>query len=631
MTARLPTSGGDDGTWGDILNAYLLISHASDGTLNSNVVGTAQLQNNSVTNAQLDVSTQTIVASVASKYVKPGGGIPSTDLSGAAQTNLAAASTAVQSVNGKTGTSVSLAASDVSAAQSLVPTSAKTSAYNAVSGDFIPVDASGGAVTITLPTTPADKTRIGVKLINVAGLNTAIIAAGGSDVFNKAGGSASLSLSLLNQGMLLQYASSTGIWYVQADDLALTQLDSHSASLLAGVPITNPNGLRRWRAALADGLNAEAPIVCVGDSHTFGQNANGSMTANPSDNAADSQLNYVGQLRQLLSRTYGDPGEGFILSNPARDNRVVAVGGGTFSSPGQAVSIIHNNYRLTANSQNLTIAIPTGNGITRLGVIQSNNSGDAAVTWSQNGNSMGNVSAVSGSGVPFNTYLAVNPGDSIVITGPASGQNTILGFSFRTTQTAGVVVHRIGAGGYTQGFMLGGDYNGQLGTLDGSSFFTTGQQQANVSAHYTWAGAKGLVLIMYGTNEQTNQLGSAGLHNGITPTIFQSGLQTTVNQIVADGWCALLVSPCPSGSENHTVGAAPLTSYATAMKTVAAITDHVACIDIGDLWGTGSTAVTAASAAGLRDAGSSHPTRSGYGDEARNIYKVINATTPLGN
>lgn len=30
--ARLPIPGGDDGTWGDILNNYLSIEHNSDGT-----------------------------------------------------------------------------------------------------------------------------------------------------------------------------------------------------------------------------------------------------------------------------------------------------------------------------------------------------------------------------------------------------------------------------------------------------------------------------------------------------------------------------------------------------------------------------------------------------------------------
>jgi hypothetical protein len=48
---RLPTPGGDDGHWGEILNDFLGIVHATDGTLAAGSVG----------NAQLDTPTQTKV------------------------------------------------------------------------------------------------------------------------------------------------------------------------------------------------------------------------------------------------------------------------------------------------------------------------------------------------------------------------------------------------------------------------------------------------------------------------------------------------------------------------------------------------------------------------------------------
>ena len=86
--SRLPQPGGDDGTWGEILNDFLEVAHNSDGTLANNVVGTNQIQGGAVTNAQLDSPTQT---------------------------SLTKANTAVQSVNGKSGTAVTLAAGDVSA------------------------------------------------------------------------------------------------------------------------------------------------------------------------------------------------------------------------------------------------------------------------------------------------------------------------------------------------------------------------------------------------------------------------------------------------------------------------------------------------------------------------------------
>lgn len=48
MTARLPVVGGDAGNWGTILNTFLSVSHFTDGTLNSGVVGSSQLQSSAV-------------------------------------------------------------------------------------------------------------------------------------------------------------------------------------------------------------------------------------------------------------------------------------------------------------------------------------------------------------------------------------------------------------------------------------------------------------------------------------------------------------------------------------------------------------------------------------------------------
>src|SRR5665213_809252 len=130
-------------------------------------------------------------------------------------------------------------ANQISAAQALTPTAVKnngSSPYSAAAGDFVPVDTTAGNVTVTLPTAPTDKTRIGVKHIIQGGTNTVSITAGGSDVFNKAGGSTSLTLSLPNQGLLLQYASSSAIWYVQADDLPLSSLAQLASPAFTGTP-----------------------------------------------------------------------------------------------------------------------------------------------------------------------------------------------------------------------------------------------------------------------------------------------------------------------------------------------------------------------------------------------------------
>jgi hypothetical protein len=116
----------------------------------------------------------------------------------------------------------------------LTPTAVQTAAYTANPGDFVPCDTttawnspSAGLSTVTLPTAPADKTVIGVKIVASAGtVNAVTFACGGSDVINVASGSQSGTLSLLDQGIILQYAAGPGIWYVYGDDLPLSQLKS---------------------------------------------------------------------------------------------------------------------------------------------------------------------------------------------------------------------------------------------------------------------------------------------------------------------------------------------------------------------------------------------------------------------
>lgn len=86
--ARLPIVDGDDGQWGDILNDFLLQAHNSNGTIRNTGI-------------------------VASKYTKPGSGIPKTDLTSAIQTSLELADSSVQDVNGHSGPNVTVTKNDI--------------------------------------------------------------------------------------------------------------------------------------------------------------------------------------------------------------------------------------------------------------------------------------------------------------------------------------------------------------------------------------------------------------------------------------------------------------------------------------------------------------------------------------
>ncbi|HKR81411.1 MAG TPA: hypothetical protein VJR27_00215 [Candidatus Saccharimonadales bacterium] len=57
--ARLPQPGGDDGSWGQLLNDYLAVSHNGDGTVKAGAVDSAALQDNSVSGAKIQDSTIT--------------------------------------------------------------------------------------------------------------------------------------------------------------------------------------------------------------------------------------------------------------------------------------------------------------------------------------------------------------------------------------------------------------------------------------------------------------------------------------------------------------------------------------------------------------------------------------------
>lgn len=155
--ARLPVPGGDDGTWGTVLNDYLDVAHDTDGTLKAGTVGTSQLQSGAVTqtklaNGAIDDSkiaagagiAQSKIANLsgdlAAKYTKPASGIPSSDLDAAAQTSLNKATAAYQKPAG------GIPSSDMSSAVQTSLANAD-SAYQKPSGGVPETDLDSGVQT----------------------------------------------------------------------------------------------------------------------------------------------------------------------------------------------------------------------------------------------------------------------------------------------------------------------------------------------------------------------------------------------------------------------------------------------------------------------------------------------------
>lgn len=95
----------------------------------------------------------------------------------------------------------------------LTPTGVKTGAYTAASSDLVLVNLAGGAFTVTLPTAPADCTRIAVLVVTPSGSGASVtVACGGSDKINKSG-TTSTTLTGQNEFVLLHYDTSSSTWY----------------------------------------------------------------------------------------------------------------------------------------------------------------------------------------------------------------------------------------------------------------------------------------------------------------------------------------------------------------------------------------------------------------------------------
>lgn len=153
-------------------------------------------------------------------------------------------------------------------APALTTTAVKTSAYSANANELIPVNTTSGAVTITLPNAPADKTEVTVKHIVQGGANAVTIAASGSGVFNVLGGATSFTLPMVSQSARLIYKSSDAIWYVVANDLSLTQLDARYPAAAKFTNVGHPAA----KILMATGKYGGLGITAAGGTATAGAN-----------------------------------------------------------------------------------------------------------------------------------------------------------------------------------------------------------------------------------------------------------------------------------------------------------------------------------------------------------------------
>jgi len=265
------------------------------------------------------------------------------------------------------GTPAAPTPASVGAAQQLVPTAVKTANYTASAGDLVPVSTLGGAVTITLPNAPADKTVVGVKHVIQGSTNAVTVNAAGSDVFNNSGGATSLSLPLLAQGVLLQYRSTGAIWYVVSNDLPLSQTDTRYRLASALVP-----GITAYYNVKA------APYGAVGDGVTHDDAAiNAALTA---ANAAGGGVVYLPAGTYATAASIVIPGDNIILRGDGKGATIIKpISGATFDAvstpiPGSSGTAGYAHYYIGVESleidcSNMTSNVAgAGNGIHWYGI-----------------------------------------------------------------------------------------------------------------------------------------------------------------------------------------------------------------------------------------------------------------------
>jgi hypothetical protein len=115
-----------------------------------------------------------------------------------------------------------------------------SAAHTAAPGENVLALALTGNVPVTLPTAPADKSRLAVKAVGLTPGFTVSVLCGGSDVFNVTAGGNVATLTKLNQGIIVQYEAAGGIWVIQVDYVPLGQITGTANTWAGAQTFTAP-------------------------------------------------------------------------------------------------------------------------------------------------------------------------------------------------------------------------------------------------------------------------------------------------------------------------------------------------------------------------------------------------------
>jgi hypothetical protein len=387
-------------------------------------------------------------------------------------------------------------------------------------------------------------------------------------------------------------------------------------------------GLRRHFERISNCLNAQYHLTVGADSHVFGQGGNDANELTAATNLEDKDLGWVGQLRQLiqLSEAGGAiaAGEGFIFGGYEFEGRVTRQN--SPSTVKNYTAPLRRGIRLFGTTQSITYTVEAG--VTSLGIIQANqpkafnsagsNLADVSANWKKNAEEKGAVAALTNTGVPIETRVAVSAGDVIVISGPSTAQSYVTGIATYKSGV-GAVVHRIGVGGLVIADVLGGQSEGTL-TLSAESDLNLA-----IDTCGAWH-SPGLLVLPFLTNDQAFQTaGGAAAQRGVTSAKYKEWAEKVCKRWVENGGCVLLLGNIRADAGVLGTPESEAT-YIGKLKEVALATDHVAFADMGQVLGTSA----AMQAAGQQFTGASHMKKIGHAIFARAVWGLLNPSGRYG-
>lgn len=151
----------------------------------------------------------------------------------------------------------------------LIITPEKTVSYTAAANEFVTADLTSGNFTLTLPSTPSDGTRVGVCIVKPSSslTYTCTINSSGSDVFTRASGPTSITLSQIGAVQIYQYKASSGIWYITSGGTSLpTDLNA-----IASLSPSNDDIIQRKSGAWTNRtlVQLQADLIALGGYSNF--------------------------------------------------------------------------------------------------------------------------------------------------------------------------------------------------------------------------------------------------------------------------------------------------------------------------------------------------------------------------